>query len=105
MDSWNIDSLDLEAHHPQVLCTDGGSRAIAINLPAGEELQEHEVHENTYLLVTGGEIDLEQGGETTTAGPGFLAHFQPHERREVRARKDSRIVLILAPYPAPGRRA
>jgi len=49
-------------------------------------LQEHETHEEAYLIVSGGQVELEQGGETVDAGTGFVAHFQPHERREVRAR-------------------
>ena len=105
MESWDIRSLNLEAHHPQVLLTDSESRAIGIHLPAGEEMQEHEVHENTFLFVADGEIEIAQDGDTTQAGPGFLAHFGPHERRLVRARADARLVLVLAPYPAPGRRS
>jgi hypothetical protein len=27
------------------------TRAVAIRLPSGEELQEHQVHERTYLFV------------------------------------------------------
>jgi quercetin dioxygenase-like cupin family protein len=102
VDSWDIRSLDLEPRHPQVLRSDDETRAIAINLPAGEELQEHQVHERAYLLVADGEIEVEQDGQTTSAGPGFLAHFKPNERREVRAKEDARIVLILAPWPGEG---
>jgi quercetin dioxygenase-like cupin family protein len=102
MDSWDIASLDVEPHHPQVLRSDDESRAIAINLPAGESLQEHETHERSYLVVAGGEIEIDQGGETVAGGPGLLAHFPPGERREVRATRDSRIVLILSPWPGEG---
>jgi quercetin dioxygenase-like cupin family protein len=102
VDSWDIRSLELEPRHPQVLRSDDETRAIAINLPAGEELQEHQVHERAYLLVADGEVEVEQGGQTTSAGPGFLAHFAPNERREVRAKGDARIVLILAPWPGEG---
>jgi quercetin dioxygenase-like cupin family protein len=102
MDSWDIAALDLEPHHPQVLRTDDATRAIAINLPAGEELQEHEVHEHTYLVVAAGEIEVEQGGDTVKGGPGFLAHFAPQERREVRATSDARLVMLLSPWPGEG---
>ena len=104
MDIWNVPELEVEPHRPEVLCTDDDTRAIAIRLPAGEELQEHEVHENTYLLVATGQVEIVEDGNTTAAGPGLLAHFQPHERREIRAVEDTRLVLILAPYPAPTRR-
>lgn len=105
MESWDIASLDVEPHHPKVLQSEDEGRAIAINLPSGEELQEHETHEHAYLLVAGGRVELEHGGDTVSGGPGFVAHFEPHERREVRATEDARLVLILTPYPAPGRQS
>jgi quercetin dioxygenase-like cupin family protein len=102
MDSWDIASLDVRPHHPEVLRSDSEMRAIAINLPAGELLQEHQTHERAYLVVATGEIEVEDGGGTVHGGPGFLAHFEPHERREVRATSDSRVVLILSPWPGEG---
>jgi len=102
MDSWDIASLDVEPRHPQVLRSDDEGRAIAINLPAGEELQEHEVHERAYLVVAAGEVEIEQGGNTVNGGPGFVAHFAPHERREVRATSDARVLLLLSPWPGEG---
>jgi quercetin dioxygenase-like cupin family protein len=102
MDSWDITSLDVEPRQPQVLRTDDETRVIAINLPAGEELQEHQVHERAYLVVASGEIEVEQGGDTVKGGPGFLAHFDPQERHEVRAVSDARIVLLLSPWPGEG---
>ncbi len=105
MESWDIASLDVQAHHPAVLHSDEHTRAIAINLPAGELMQEHETHERAFLMVASGEIELEGGGGTVTGGPGFLAHFEPHERREVRAKEDTRLILILVPWPGEGRDA
>jgi quercetin dioxygenase-like cupin family protein len=102
METWDIASLDVEPRHPAVLRSDDETRVIAINLPAGEELQEHQVHERAYLLVVGGEIEIDQGGETVSGGPGFLAHFDPAERREVRAKGDSRLLLLLSPWPGEG---
>jgi quercetin dioxygenase-like cupin family protein len=102
MDTWEIASLDVQPHFPQVLRSDDDARVIVIDLPAGELLQEHEVHEHAYLLVVTGELELEQGGATIDAGPGTLAHWMPQERHEVRAKADSRVVLILTPWPGPG---
>jgi quercetin dioxygenase-like cupin family protein len=102
MESWDIRSLPIEPHHPQILRSDDESRAIAIRLPAGEELQEHQVHERTWLVVADGEVEVAQDGEALTATAGFLAHFEPNERRTVRALSDSRIVLVLAPWPGAG---
>ena len=102
MDSWDIATLDVEPHQPQVLRSDDETRVIAINLPAGEELQEHQVHERAYLVVAAGEIEVEQGGDTVQGGPGFLAHFEPQERHEVRASSDARLILLLSPWPGEG---
>lgn len=102
MESWDIRSLVIEPHHPQVLRSDDEFRAIAIHLPAGEELQEHQVHERTYLVVADGEIEISNDGQAVRGGPGFLSHFEPAERRGVRAVSDSKLVLVLAPWPGMG---
>ncbi|HEY1357929.1 MAG TPA: cupin domain-containing protein [Thermoleophilaceae bacterium] len=102
MDSWDIASLDVQPHQPEVLRSDDEARVIAINLPAGEELQEHQVHERAYLVVASGEIEVEQGGDTVKGGTGFLAMFAPAERHEVRATSDSRLILLLSPWPGEG---
>ena len=102
METWDIASLDVEPRQPEVLRSDPEARVIAINLPAGEELQEHEVHERAWVIVTGGEVEIEQGGSTVSGGPGFVAHFDPKERHEVRAASDARVLLFLAPWPGVG---
>ena len=103
MDSWDIRSLDVKPHQPEVLHSDGDGRAIAINLPGGEQLQEHQTHESAFLFVADGEVEIAQpGGETTTGGPGFVARFDPNERRQVRATGDARLLLILNPWPGEG---
>ena len=102
MDTWDIASLDVQARHPEVLRSDPEARVIAINLPAGEELQEHQVHERAWLVVASGEVEVEQDGSTVSGSPGFVAHFEPKEPHEVRATSDARLVLILAPWPGEG---
>jgi len=102
METWDIRSLDIEPHRPQVLRSDEETRAIAIRLPAGEELQEHQVHERAYLFVVDGEVELSKDGRTVTGGPGLVSHFAPGERHTVRAVSESRLVLVLAPWPGVG---
>jgi quercetin dioxygenase-like cupin family protein len=102
METWDIASLDVQPHQPEVLRSDDETRVIAINLPAGEALQEHQVHERAWLVVAAGEVEVEQGGDTVTGGPGLLAHFDPAERHLVRARQDSRLILLLSPWPGDG---
>jgi len=103
MDHWNIRSLDIQPHKPQILQSSRGeARAIAIHLPAGEELQDHEVHERAYLVVVDGEVEVTGGGEATGGGPGNVWVFAPQERHEVRATADARLLLVLAPWPGRG---
>ena len=102
MDSWDIASLDVQPHQPKVLRSDSEARVIAINLPSGEQLQDHQVHERAHLVVIDGEIDIARGGESVSGGPGFFAVFDPGERHEVRARSDARLLLMLAPWPGDG---
>src|SRR4051794_5113131 len=102
MDTWDVASLDIEPHRPEVLRSDDETRVIAINLPAGEQLQDHQVHERAYLMVAAGEIEVDQNGETSSGGPGFMAHFEPKERHVVRAKSDSRLILLLSPWPGEG---
>jgi quercetin dioxygenase-like cupin family protein len=102
MQTWDIRSLAVAPHQPQVLRSDGESRAIAIHLPAGEELQEHQVHERTYLLVADGEIEVVHEGKSVRGGQGFLSHFEPNERRTVRALSDARLLMLLSPWPGIG---
>lgn len=102
MESWDIRSLDIEVHKPKVLKSDGEARVIAINLPAGEALDEHQVHERAYVFVAGGAIEVKGSAGTESGGPGYLAHFDPNERHEVRATDDARIVLVLAPWTGEG---
>ena len=102
MESWDIRSLDVQPHQPQVLRTDAEARLIAIALPAGERLQDHQVHERAYLVVVDGEIEVDEGERSESGGPGYLAEFDPNERHEVRATSDARLLLILAPWPGEG---
>ena len=104
MEHWDLRTLDVQPHQPQILHSSRGeSRTIAIHLPAGERLQDHEVHERAHLVVVAGEVEIAQGdGETVSGGPGLLAVFDPGERHEVRARSDARVLLVLAPWPGPG---
>jgi quercetin dioxygenase-like cupin family protein len=102
MESWDVRSLEIEARHPQVLRSDAETRAIVIQLPAGEQLQEHQVHERTYLIVVDGEIEISQDGQSVSGGAGLLVHFAPGERRTIQAVSDARLVLVLAPWPGEG---
>jgi quercetin dioxygenase-like cupin family protein len=103
MEHWDLRTLDVEPHQPKILhSARGEARSIVIRLPAGEGLQEHEVHERAYLVVVDGEVEVRDGTGAVTGGPGFAAVFDPHERHEVQATSEARLLLVLAPWPGRG---
>lgn len=103
MRHWDLRALDVEPRQPAVLESTGEGRTIAIALPAGERLQDHEVHERAWVVVIDGELEVEADSGTVSGGPGLVASFDPHERRELRARTDARVLMMLAPWPGEGR--
>jgi redox-sensitive bicupin YhaK (pirin superfamily) len=99
MEHWDLRALDVAPHKPEILhSARGEARSILIALPAGEELQDHEVHERAYVVVIDGEVVV----EGTSGGPGFAAVFDPGERHAIRASSDARLLLVLAPWPGDG---
>ena len=103
MRSWDLKTIEAEPHQPRILASGDDARTIVLLLPAGEELQEHEVHERARVVVIEGEVDVTTlAGETATAGAGQLFEFDPGERHTVAARSDVRLLLILSPWPGDG---
>jgi quercetin dioxygenase-like cupin family protein len=103
MQSWDLRTVKAEPHQPQILASAEDARTILLHLPAGDELQEHEVHERARVVVVDGEVDVTTpSGETTPASAGHLFEFDPGERRTVVARSDARLLLILTPWPGDG---
>jgi quercetin dioxygenase-like cupin family protein len=95
--------LEVQPHKPLILSSTDAARLIAIHLPAGEQLEEHKVHERAFLLVVAGDVELEDAsGEVVTGGTGLLAEFEPQEEHEVRAKSDAQLLLFLAPWPGDG---
>ncbi len=104
MHDWNLRTVDAKPHQPQILSTTDDARAIVLHLPAGEQMQEHEVHERAWVVVIEGEIEMSTAadGESRSAGAGHLFEFDPHERHTVTARADTRLLLLLTPWPGAG---
>lgn len=103
MQAWDLKAIEVEPHFPQILVSADDARTVLLQLPAGEELQEHEVHERARIVVIAGEVDVTTStGETMSAGAGHLFEFAPGERHTVAARSDARLLLILTPWPGDG---
>jgi quercetin dioxygenase-like cupin family protein len=103
MDDWDLKRLAWKPHHPEVLSSTEQGRIIVLDLPAGEALQDHQVHEAAWITVIDGEATItNHAGATIPARPGILVQFAPQERHEVKALADSRLLLLLTPWPGPG---
>ena len=104
MESWDLKTVEVEAHQPRILASADDARSILLRLPAGEELQEHEVHERARVIVVDGEVDVTtQNGEgSVSAGSGHLFEFDPGERRTIVARSEARLLMVLSPWPGDG---
>jgi len=104
MQSWNL--LELETRggtrSPIVLHSTDEARAVLIGIDPGQELGDHQVHEHAYIVIVGGEVQIEAGGERLEAGPGTLVRFEEKERHRVSSADGARLLMILAPWPGPG---
>lgn len=104
MESWDLKTVEVEPHQPRILASADDARSIVLALTAGEEMQEHEVHERARVIVVDGEVEITtQNGEgSVSANGGHLFEFDPGERRTIVARSDARLLMILSPWPGDG---
>lgn len=103
MKSWDIGKLDLRPHSPEILSSTQDARAIVLEIPAGESLTDHQVHERAWVTVIEGEVEITTtAGEQISGGAGLLIEFDPRERHAVQARSKARILLLLTPWPGTG---
>ena len=86
---------------PRVLFSSPECRAIALELESGETMDDHRVRERAVVQVVTGRVVIESSGETLECDAGTLLTFEPSERHTVHALANARLLLILAPWPAP----
>jgi quercetin dioxygenase-like cupin family protein len=103
MNTWDLKTVHVEPRAPQILATND-ARAIVVNLPAGESMNDHQVHERAWITVIEGGIEMTAiaSGQTVRATEGQLFEFEPAERHRVSALTDARLLLLLAPWPGEG---
>jgi quercetin dioxygenase-like cupin family protein len=103
--SWDLREIDLTggSRSPVVLFSRDEARAVLIGLDPGQELGEHQVRENAFLVIIDGVVQIgARGGGAVDAGAGTLVCFEPHERRVVSSADGARVLLVLAPWPGAG---
>lgn len=103
MKSWHLKALDLKPRLPEILSSSDEARVIVLDLAAGEDLADHEVHERAWVLVLDGQVEAgTRSGARVSGGSGLLVEFAPAERHFVTATEDARLLLILSPWPGDG---
>ena len=103
MNSWAINKRNLQPHAPEILASADDARVIALLIPAGESLDDHQVHERAWVTVLDGEVEITTTtGDSISGGSGLLVEFAPNERHALHARTEVRLLLVLTPWPGPG---
>ena len=103
MNQWDLLQLEAPAgvRDPVVVVEDDGARAVLIVLEPGQELGEHQVKENAWVVVLDGTVTTASAdGTGSTLSRGTLARWEPAERHTLRSDGGARVLLILAPWPA-----
>ena len=102
MKAWDLNAIALSPHSPEILESREDGRAIALEIPAGGSLREHQVHERAWILVASGEVAISNDREPVSGGPGLMVALEPGERHSVEAITTARILLLLTPWPGDG---
>jgi quercetin dioxygenase-like cupin family protein len=103
VERWHLPSVEASGKRdPRVLFSRPEARAVLIDLRAGDELGDHRLHENAVVYVVSGSIALDADGRTVQCEAGTLLTFSSGENRRLRAANDSRILLLLSPWPGEG---
>jgi quercetin dioxygenase-like cupin family protein len=102
MQSWELTAIDAPGGtlSPHVLFSDD-SRAVLVRLAPGQEMGDHQVRERAFICVVEGSATFRCEGAELDAGVGTLVTFAPAERHSVWSDSGARLLLLLAPWPAP----
>lgn len=87
---------------PRVLFSASEARGVMIDLAENEVMADHQVREWAVVQVVHGSVTCTSGAETAACGAGTLIVFEPGETHSVCALQPTRLLLMLAPWPAPG---
>lgn len=101
MEHWDLTAADDRSRTgPRVLFSTPEARGVVIDLEAGEEMGDHQVRERALVQVVWGSVSCTSGDDTATCAAGTLTVFEPSEPHELRALEPTRLLLLLAPWPA-----
>lgn len=73
-----------------------------MDLAQDEEMGDHQVRERAMVHILRGSVTCTSGAHTATCVEGSLTVFERGEPHTLRALQPTRLLLILAPWPAQG---
>jgi quercetin dioxygenase-like cupin family protein len=102
MQQWDLAaSNESDRTGPRVLFSTSEARGVVIDLTPDEEMGDHRVRERAILHILQGSLACTSGTDTSTCVEGTLIVFEPGETHSLRALEQTRLLLVLAPWPAP----
>jgi hypothetical protein len=103
MQQWDLTAVDeRDRTGPRVLFSTAEARGVVIDLAENEVLRDHQVRERALVQVVYGNASVSSGTDTASCPADTLVVFEPSELHSVRALQPTRLLLLLAPWPAPG---
>lgn len=87
---------------PRVLFSHPECRGVVVDLERGEELGDHRVRERAVVQVVSGRVSIASSQGVVECDAHTLLTFEPGEPHALRALDDTRLLLLLAPWPAEG---
>lgn len=103
VERWHLPSIDADGkREPRVLFSMPECRGVLIDLNAGDELGDHRLHEHAVVQVVSGRLGVAIDEREVECDAGMLVTFAAGETRSVRALEQSRILLLLVPWPGAG---
>ncbi len=103
MEWWDLSEANESGRSgPRVLFSTPEARGVVIDLAADEAMGDHRVRERAVVQVLQGSVSFTCGEESTTCATGTLVVLEPSEPHTVLALEPARLLLMLAPWPAPG---
>ena len=87
---------------PVVVHSGNEARAVLIALNPGQEMGDHQVKENAWVMVIDGSVTVTAGDDSFEGERGSLFRFDPDERHSLASEGGARVLLLLAPWPGDG---
>jgi hypothetical protein len=101
--SWDVTAVDLRPHSPEIHAGTDETRAVVLEIPAGDGLREHQVHERAGVSVIDGEVEITTTrGEKVAAGSGLLVEFERDGRSDGRRPRGWEAVATMGAEPEDG---